>query len=96
MLRNVPNHLDERDQIAAAKYAVLASITMPFQVVYFILLNTGFLLLLINLHSLQAEVDLSIPLIALLCLALVVIVPLQAIRIRRARRYASTHADRLE
>lgn len=91
VLRNKPIPLDEGQQVAAAKYAVLTSITLPFTVGYLALLYIG--LGLQQVGRLQRGPDaLAIGILVLFVVAFLVLLPLTLLRARRARAYAAAHA----
>lgn len=95
VLRGKRLELDHDEQIAAAKYAVLISITFPFQLAYISLLYVG-----LGLQQVQSLVSgngsaFSIGLIVALIVVLVVFFPSYGRRIYRARKYARDHADLL-
>lgn len=94
VLRNKPIDLDERQQVAAAKYAVLTSITTPFTIGYLALLYLG--LGLQQVERLQRDPDpFVIGMLVLLIGVFVAAAPLSVVRTRRARAYAAAHADLL-
>ena len=94
VLRNKAIPLDEAQQVAAAKYAVLASITMPFTVGYLTLLYIG--LGMQQVERLQHGPDpLAIGSLVLFVVVFVVALPLTLLRARRARAYAAAHAELL-
>jgi len=94
VLRNKPIPLDEGQQVAAAKYAVLTSITMPFTVGYLALLYLG--LGMQQVERLQHGPDpLAIGSLVLFVVVFLVALPLTLLRARRARAYAAAHADLL-
>ncbi|AMM21210.1 hypothetical protein AX769_15040 [Frondihabitans sp. PAMC 28766] len=91
VLRNKKEDLDEQDLEAAARYAAFIPITMTFQIAYFILLYAGIVLEQVDQLRDGDSDHLAVPLIALFVAILVILVPLQITRIRRARRYAREH-----
>lgn len=97
VLRQKKLDLDEAGQVAAARYAVIVSITLPFQLAYISLLYLG-----IAIQQVQALMSgndsrfgsgLSIGVLIALVVVLVVYFPLFARRISRARAYARDHAQ---
>lgn len=96
VLRGKKHALDEHDQIAAAKYAAIVSVTMPFQTTYFLLLYVGVLMQQGFLWSHGDDHSVALFLLPLYVVLLVVFIPLQIVRSRRARRYARAHAVVLE
>lgn len=92
VLRNKNIDLDDRDLVAAARCAAVISVTMPFQLANIVLLYAGLLLQQIPALQNGSANEYSIIVIILLIAFLVVLLPLQIVRIRRARQYARTHA----
>ncbi|CAN5177602.1 hypothetical protein BH09ACT1_BH09ACT1_23500 [soil metagenome] len=96
VLRGRSVDLSPEDQVAAAKYAVVVSVTLPFQFA-----NVALLFLGIGIQRIEDAVSgrstdiFSIVLIAAYVVIVVGFAPLYILRIRRARRYASDHADLL-
>lgn len=95
MLRGKQLELDHDEQVAAAKYAVLISITFPFQLAYITLLYAG-----LGIQQVQSLVsgigsEFSIGLLVALIVVWLVFFPLFGRRIYRARKYARDHADLL-
>lgn len=96
VLRKKQEELDPRDVTAATRYAAVISITMSFQLAYLVLLYAGIVLQQINTMAEGLGGGFSIFLIALPVVVLAVILPLQVVRIRRARRYIREHAADLK
>jgi hypothetical protein len=94
VLRKKDIPLDENEQVAAAKYAVVIAILLSFTLGYISLLYIGIAIqqvtVIFNEGSVFAVGELVILVIVLLALF-----PLQIVRIMRARRYAREHADLL-
>jgi hypothetical protein len=94
VLRRKSIPLDESEQVAAAKYAAVISTVLSFTLGYIALLYVG-----LAVQQLSALGDgagaYSFGTLALLVIVLLVLFPLQVVRIRRARRYAADHADLL-
>jgi hypothetical protein len=93
VVRNKNIVLDADDQVAAAKYAVIISVTLSFTLAYISLLYVGLAIQL--LASLSVGDTYSLFVLIFLVVILFVLFPLQIVRIRRARRYAREHADKL-
>jgi hypothetical protein len=96
VLRGKSIDLTADEQKAAAKYAVVIPVIITFTLAYVALLylGTG----LVQVRQLIAGDDLtgtSPIVLGLYAVVLVVVFPLNIVRIRRARRYASDHADLL-
>ncbi len=92
VLRNKPADLDGRDLIAAARYAAVISVTLSFQLAYIVLLYAGLVLQQINVLRTGIADTFSILIIVFFVVILAALLPLQIVRIRRARRYARDHA----
>ena len=95
VLRNKSIELDARETALSARYAAVMSVVLSFQLTYFVLLYLG-----IGLQQVQGLVSgrmgvASIGLPLFLLVALIVLVPLMLVRIRRARTYAAEHAHLL-
>lgn len=97
VLQNKKLDLDQAGQLAAARYAVIVSVTLAFQLAYITLLYLG-----IATQQVQALLSgndsglgpgFSIGLLIALVVVLVVFFPLFARRISRARTYALDHAN---
>jgi hypothetical protein len=96
VLRKKSIDLDERDLVAAARYAAVISVTLSFQTAYLVLLYAGLVLQQVTLLVTGENAGFSLFIVVLLVAVLVVILPLQIVRIRRARRYATEHAEQLD
>ena len=92
VIRNKHVDLDEQDLEAAARYAAMLSVTMPFQLGSIVLLYVGIALQQINALQNPATANFSVWIIVLLIVALAFLLPLQVVHIRRVRRYARDHA----
>jgi hypothetical protein len=93
VLRNKKGDLGENEQVAAAKYAVIISVILSFTLAYISLLYVAIATL--QLAQLHEGDPLSFAYLLVLVAVLIVLFPLQIVRIRRARRYARDHADKL-
>lgn len=94
VLRRKPLELDAHERVLAARYAHVASITVPFTLAYVVLLYAG--LALQQVQALGSEGGFLAPYaLALFAVGLVAVVPLSVVRVVRARRYAADHADLL-
>lgn len=91
--RSAPLRPDET--VAAAKYAVVSSVSLPFTLAYLALFYVA--LGIQQIDSLLVEPGRVFPvvLVVFLVVMLVVFVPLYVVRIRRARAYARAHAQDL-
>lgn len=95
VLRKKDLHLDQDEQVAAAKLSAIVPTTMTFMFSYLILLYAGL--------GIQQGVSIASgiggPLNVFISIFLVVVVvvfaPVYAVRIRRAREYARVHSDLL-
>lgn len=96
VLRKKTDVLDDRDLLAAARYAAVISVTMSFQVAYFVLLSAALILQQVVSIRGRFAAPFAIYLIVALIAMLVVLLPLQVVRIRRARRYAREHPAELQ
>ncbi|MDJ0337299.1 hypothetical protein [Cryobacterium sp. PH31-O1] len=92
VLRNKPADLDGRDLVAAARYAAVISVTLSFQLAYIVLLYAGLFLQQINVLRTGIADTFSIAIIVFLVVILAVLLPIQIVRIRRARRYSRDHS----
>lgn len=95
VLSNKKLDLDQSEQVAAAKYAAVIPTALSFMLGYLILLYLG-----LGIQQVQQFVSgqadaFQIGFSAFLVVALVVFIPIYVVRIRRARIYASSHADLL-
>lgn len=70
----------------------MISVTLSFQLAFIVLLYAGLFLQQVNVLRSGTADTLSITIIVFLAVILVVLLPLQFVRIRRARRYARNHA----
>jgi magnesium-transporting ATPase (P-type) len=95
VLRGNELELDQDEQMAAAKYAALLSVTLPFQLGYFLLFYVGLGLQQFEVLTLFENSSISVVLLAALTLLLLAFVPMFGRQIVRARRYASDHGDLL-
>lgn len=95
VLRGKTADLSSDEEIAAAKYAVVISITLPFTLAYVAMLYIGIGIGQVRSLSSDHPSGISLFVIWLYVALLVVLVPLYIVRIRRARRYAREHADLL-
>jgi hypothetical protein len=96
VIRNKRKDLDDPDLVAAARYASVISVILSFQLAYLVLLYAGIALQQVsNLRNGSVE-SFSLIIIIFLVAALLVILPLQIIRIRRARRYAREHRAEID
>lgn len=95
VLRRKKVDLDDGDRAGAARYASIVSVTMSFQLTYFVLLYAGIIGNQVPLSRGDMR-WLSIGVIVFLIAGLVVFVPLQVVRIRRARAYAREHASEVD
>jgi hypothetical protein len=83
--------LDQGEEVAAAKYAAVAPTVLAFMLSYFILLVLGLgTIQVLRLTSGQVD-PWTIGYIAVLGVALIISVPISAVRIRRVRDYARAH-----
>ena len=95
VLSNKKLDLDQSEQVAAAKYAAVIPTTLSFMLGYLILLYLGLGIQQVQ-HLISGQVDaFQLGFSAFLVIALVTIIPIYAVRIRRARVYARNHADLL-
>lgn len=95
VLGNKKLELDESEQIAAVKYAAIIPTTLAFMLGWIILLYAG-----LGLQQVQRVVSgdadaFTLGLSVFFVVALVIFIPIYAVRIRRARAYARDHADLL-
>jgi uncharacterized integral membrane protein len=95
VVRNKTLDLDERDRTAAARYAAVISMTLSFQLVYLVLLYAGIMLQQVNSLRERVGGPFQVVIVVSLVVGLVVLAPLQGIRIRRARRYVREHENDL-
>lgn len=95
VLRGKELPLDDEEQRAAAKYAAVISIALPFQLSYLALLYTA--LVIQQLVSVTTGQTIAIPvgIIVLLVVTLAISFPLFSRRVNRARRYSKDHAHLL-
>ena len=91
VIRQKPVDLNEQDLVAAARFAAVISVTMSFQLAYLVLLYAGTLLQQINALATSDPSDFIIVIVILLLATLAILLPLQIVRIHRARRYARDH-----
>ncbi|WP_442542520.1 hypothetical protein ACSBOX_11250 [Arthrobacter sp. KN11-1C] len=95
VLSNKKLDLDQSEQVAAAKYAAIIPTTLSFMLGYLILLYLGLGIQQMQ-HLISGQVDaFTIGFSAFLVAALLIFIPIYAVRIRRARIYARNHADLL-
>ncbi|MFG6476883.1 hypothetical protein ACFXP7_10920 [Microbacterium sp. P06] len=91
VLRGKNIALSPDDERAAARYAAIASVSLPFQLTYLVLLYAGLALGQVrNLVDGQAS-WFPVAMVVFLAIALFVFLPWLIVQIRRARRYARTH-----
>ncbi|MET4782731.1 hypothetical protein [Glaciihabitans sp. UYNi722] len=99
VIRGKQLELDDDEQVAAAKYSVLISITMPFQMGYLLLIYIAIgiqgVRSLVSGDSSAFLIVLSASTLVLFVAVLVIFFPLSFRQIRHARRYARDHADLL-
>jgi hypothetical protein len=95
VLRGKKLELNEDEQMAAARYAVLLSVALPFQLGYLVLFYVGLGLQQFEVLTLFDNSSFSVVLLAALAALLVVFTPMFGSQIVRARRYASDHGDLL-
>jgi hypothetical protein len=99
VVRGKKESLPEGSESAAARYAALISVILPFTLAYITLLYVGVATQTItNLVRTPNDADplFGLWFIVALVVILLAIYPLQVVRIRRARRYAREHAELLE
>ncbi|NRD25011.1 hypothetical protein [Frigoribacterium sp. VKM Ac-2836] len=90
VLRRKELDLDPRELAVAARYAQIVSITLPFQLTYFVMLYAG--LSLQQVRLIMDRQDGFAPfLLAFLIVVLFVFLPLTLVRLARSRRYARDH-----
>ncbi|MEZ2390192.1 hypothetical protein AB6813_11700 [bacterium RCC_150] len=95
VLSNKKLDLDQSEQVAAAKYAAVIPTTLSFILSYLTLLYLGLGTQQVQ-HLISGQADaFTIGFSAFLIVALVILIPIYAVRIRRARAYARDHADLL-
>ncbi|WP_425863836.1 hypothetical protein [Arthrobacter sp. TWP1-1] len=91
VLQNKEIVLDHGEEVAAAKYAAVGPTVLAFMLAYFILLELGLgTIQVLRFTSGQAD-GWTIGYCAVLVVTLVIVVPISAVRIRRARDYARAH-----
>ncbi|RFA19091.1 hypothetical protein [Subtercola boreus] len=95
VLRRKSIELDDRETTLATKYAAVMSVILSFQIGYFVLLYLGLGLGQVQSIASGRTSPFAIGLPLFLVVALLVLVPLLVVRIRRARRYAAEHAHLL-
>ncbi|MFM9921288.1 hypothetical protein [Lacisediminihabitans sp. H27-G8] len=96
VIKRKPLDLDEKDLVAAARFAAVISVTMSFQLAYIVLLYVGILLQQINALATGKAGDFIVVIVTLLLATLAILLPLQTVRIQRARRYARDHLADLD
>lgn len=84
--------LDAAERVAAARYAQVVAVTLPFQLAYLVLLYAGLALQQVQ-GLLSGASPFAAPLLVLLVVVLVAFLPWTVLRIARARRYARAHAS---
>ena len=96
VLRGKRIPLDPDEELAAARYAVVIGVTLPFTLAYITLIYVG--MAIQEIGQLGSEPGDPFPKVFLgfLIVALVVLLPLSVIRIRRAHTYARSHAALLD
>lgn len=95
VLSNKKLDLDQSEQVAAAKYAAIIPTTLAFMLSYLILLYLGLGIQQVQ-YLISGQVDaFTIGFSAFLVAALVIFIPIFAVRIQRARNYARNHAELL-
>jgi hypothetical protein len=93
VIRKKSIELSEAEQVAAVKYAVIVPTSLSFTLASLALLYTG--VAIQQIGQLRYGDPISVLLLVLLVVILLVAFPLQIVQIRRARRYARDHADKL-
>jgi hypothetical protein len=96
VIRNKSEDLDAPDLVAAARYAPVISVILSFQLAYIVLLYAGIALQQVSILRNGSVEGFSLIIIVFLVAVLLVILPLQVIRIRRARRYSREHAAEID
>ena len=92
VLRNKSMELTDEEQVAAAKFAAMTAIILPFQLGYLSLLYLGIGLQQVQFLVFGPSSPTSGWLLIAMVAVLVVLVPLYIRRIARARTYATDHA----
>lgn len=95
VLKGKPVDLDPGERVAAARYAQVVAVTLPFQLAYLVMLYSGLALQQVQ-GLLSGASPFAAPLLAVLVVVLVAFLPFTVLRIARARRYAREHASDAE
>lgn len=96
VLRGKGEDLSDDELVPAARYASIVAITLPFTLASVLLLYVGLGIQLIEQFSTgQLDVLFRYFFLGLFLVVLVVLFPMQIVRIGRARRYAREHEDLL-
>lgn len=91
VLRGKDETLVPGDEPAAARYAAIASVAMPFQLAYLMLLYAALILGQVPRLFDPDRSWFSIALLAFLLVAIVMLTPMFVLQVLRARRYARAH-----
>ena len=91
VLRGKAVDLDPGERVAAARYAQVVAVTLPFQLAYLVMLYAGLAIQQVQ-GLLSGTSPFALPLLVLLVVVLVAFLPWTLLRIARARRYARAHA----
>jgi hypothetical protein len=91
VLRGKAVDLEPAERVAAARYAQVVAVTLPFQFAYLVMLYAG--IAIQQVQGLSSGTNpFALPLLVVLVVVLVAFLPLTVLRIARARRYAREHA----
>jgi MFS family permease len=95
VLRGKRLELDAADQVSAMKYAAVASVTIPLQLTYLVLLYIGLGMNQTVLLTGKNPAAFTVGYLIFIVLFLAFFVPLSVVRLRRARRYIAEKGQAL-